>query len=138
MASPPPRETPKEFGKRKPAAPPAESPPVKRSRHVALLMFGTMAVGGTAYALMPRQNCQPNSPGMAAPSTPGAVACAPRGSSSGGGYGSGGSWSRGSFFSGDSASPSSSTSTTSSGSTETTRGGFGGFARAFAAHFSGG
>jgi hypothetical protein len=133
MASPP-----REFGKRKPAMPSAESPPVKRSRHVALLMFGTMAVGGTAYALMPRESCQPNGPGMAAPSSPGNVACPPRSSSSVWGHGGGGGWSRSNFFSGDSANPSSSTSTAQSGSGETTRGGFGGFARAFAAHFSGG
>ena len=41
------------------------SPPVKRSGHVALLVMGTMAVGGGAFALMPRENCQPTSPGMA-------------------------------------------------------------------------
>jgi hypothetical protein len=136
MAGPPPKEAPREFGKRKPAVPPAESPPVKRSRHVALLMFGTMAVGGTAYALVPRENCQPNGPGMAASSSPGTVACTPHSSSSG--WSHGGSWSRSNFFGGDSSSPSSSASTTQSGSGETTRGGFGGFARAFAAHFSGG
>jgi hypothetical protein len=136
MASPPPKETPKEFGKRKPAPSAAVAPPVKRSRHVALLMFGTMAVGGSAYALMPRESCQPNGPGMAAPSSPGTVACTSRSSSWGGGHGSGGGWSRSNFFGGDSSSPS--TSTSQSGSGETTRGGFGGFARAFAAHFSGG
>ena len=64
MASPPPKEALKEFGKRKPAMPPVASPPVKRSGHVALLVMGTMAVGGGAFALMPRQNCQPTSPGM--------------------------------------------------------------------------
>ena len=67
MASPPPQEALKEFGKRKPAVPVVASPPVKRSRHVALLVMGTMAVGSGAFALMPRENCQPNSPGMAAP-----------------------------------------------------------------------
>jgi hypothetical protein len=47
MASPPPTE----FGKRKPAPiPAAASPPVKRSSHVALLLTGTLAVGGSAYA----------------------------------------------------------------------------------------
>ena len=69
MASPPPKERQalKEFGKRRPAMPPVASPPVKRSGHVALLVMGTMAVGGGAFALMPRQNCQPTSPGMASP-----------------------------------------------------------------------
>ena len=125
---------PAEFGKRQPAAPSVPSPPVKRSRHVALLLTGTLAVGGSAYALMPRGNCEPNSPGMAAPSSPEAGACASRGPSGSGYGGSGGSWSRQGFFSSGSSS-----STTSAGSTsgETTRGGFGGFARSIAAHFSG-
>ena len=138
MASPPPDEMPKEplkeFGKRKPAVPPAASAPVKRSGHVALLVMGTMAVGGGAYALMPRGNCQPNGPAMAAPASPeAAAACAPRGSS---GYSHGGSsawWSHSNFYS-----SSSSGTSTASASTETTRGGFGGFARAISAHFSGG
>src|SRR5271154_154014 len=135
MADPPP----KEFGKRKPARIEAAAPPpVKRSRHVALLLTGTLAVGGAAYALTPGQNCGPSSPGMAAPSSPGTAACMSRNSSWSGGHGSGGGWSRSNFFSADSSSPSASTSTTQSGAGETTRGGFGGFARAFAAHFSGG
>ena len=137
MASPPqeaPKDTLKEFGKRKPAAPGVASPPVKRSRHVALLMMGTMAVGGGAYALMPRQNCQPNGPGMAAPASPEAAAACSRSSSGGGhGGGSGGWWSHSNFYG-----SSSSGTSTASAATETTRGGFGGFARAFSMHFSGG
>jgi hypothetical protein len=141
MASPPqeaskeaPKEPLKEFGKRKPAAPVVASPPVKRSRHVALLMMGTMAVGGGAYALMPRENCQPNSPGMAAAASPEAAAACTRSSSGGGhGGGSGGWWSHSNFYS-----SSSSGTSAASGTSETTRGGFGGFARAFSAHFSGG
>jgi hypothetical protein len=127
-----------EFGKRRPAAPDlSPSPPVKRSHHVALLMMGTMAVGGGAFALMPRQNCQPNSPGMAAPASPdAAAACNSRTSWGGGGHGSGGSWSRSSYYSGSSTS--SGSTSTPSGATETSRGGFGGFARSIAAHFSGG
>jgi hypothetical protein len=123
------------FGKRKPAVPEVASPPVKRSSHVALLVMGTMAVGGGAYALMPRGNCQPNSPGMAAPASPeAAAACASRSSSGGGhGGGSGGWWSHSNFYG-----SSSSGTSTASGSSETTRGGFGGFAHAFSAHFSGG
>jgi uncharacterized membrane protein YgcG len=138
MASPPTQELSKEFGKRKPAPVPPASAPVKRSRHVALLLTGTLAVGGSAYALMPRENCEPTGPGMAAPSSPQSVAaCAPRSSSSSGGHGgSGGWWSRSGFYGGSSAS--SSGTSTASGSTETTRGGFGSFARSFAAHFSGG
>jgi hypothetical protein len=122
-----------EFGKRKPAAPLVASPPVKRSGHVALLVMGTMAVGGGAYALMPRGNCQPNSPGMAAPASPeAAAACASRSSAFGSHGGSSGWWSHSNFYS------SSSGTTTASGTGETTRGGFGGFARAISAHFSGG
>jgi hypothetical protein len=132
MATPPTRE----FGKRRPAAAQAAGPaaaPVKRSGHVALLVMGTMAVGGGAYALMGRNNCQPQAPGMAAPAMPQTNAECARGS--GGGYGgSGGSWSRrSSFFGGDSASSGSSSGTASDG---TTRGGFGSFARSFASHFS--
>jgi hypothetical protein len=127
----------KEFGTRKPAAvPPA--PPVKRSGHVALLLMGTFAIGGGAYALMPRENCQPAAPGMAAPALANAE-CPPRGSSSGG-HGSGGaSSSRSSFFSSDSASSHAAAGTSSdSGTGGVTRGGFGSFAHAFTSHFSGG
>jgi hypothetical protein len=130
-----------EFGKRRPAAIPLTSAqPVKRSRHVALLVMGTLAIGSGAYAVMPRENCEPKGAGMAGPSLPqGSTACPPRGSSSGGGHGgSGGSWSR-NFFGGDAASDrSSSGASAESGSGGTTRGGFGSFARAFAGHFSGG
>jgi hypothetical protein len=122
------------FGKRKPAVPVVASPPVKRSGHVALLVMGTMAVGGGAYALMPRGNCQPTSPGMAAPASPEAAAACARSSSSGGhGGGSGGWWSHSNFYG-----SSSSGTSTASGASETTRGGFGGFAHAISAHFSGG
>ncbi|MCP3476178.1 hypothetical protein NLM33_38845 [Bradyrhizobium sp. CCGUVB1N3] len=117
----------KEFGKRRPqplALPPKE--PVKRSGHVALLVMGTIAVGTTAYTLMPRQNCDP--PAQTQPNT----ACTSRGSSGGGG---GGHWSsRSSFSSSDSSSHSSSGGSSSSGGV--TRGGFGSFAHAFG--FSGG
>src|SRR5580704_14168399 len=128
MESPPPKKSLAEFGKRKPAAPVVASPPVKRSRHVALLVMGTMAVGGGAYALMPRGNCQPNNPGMAAPASPEA-ACARSSSSGGHGGGSGGWWSHSNFYG-----SSSSGTSTASGASETTRGGFGGFAHAISAH----
>jgi hypothetical protein len=126
----------REFGKRGPIAP-QPAVPAKRSGHVALLLMGTVAVGGGAYALVPRGSCAPASPGMAAPavSQP-ATDCGPRGSSSGGGHG--GSWSsRSSFFSSDiGSSHASSGSPSDSGSGGVTRGGFGPFARAFSAHFS--
>jgi hypothetical protein len=126
-----------QFGKRRPVAV-QPAAPVKRSRHVALLLTGTLAIGGGAYALMPGENCAPSQPGMAAPSTAG---CSPRGSSSSSGHGySGGSSSRASFFSGDAGSGRSPAGTPSSeaGSGNVTRGGFGSFAHAFTSHFSGG
>jgi hypothetical protein len=121
----------KEFGRRKPVAIPTAHP-VKRSSHVALLLMGTFAIGGGAYALMPGENCQPNRPGMAAPS---GVECPPRGASSGGAHSSSGGSSRYGFYSGDSSSNRSPSATTS-GSDGVTRGGFGSFARAFTSHFS--
>lgn len=127
-----------EFGTRKPVAiRPAQ--PVKRGQ-VALLLMGTLAVGGGAYALMPSENCAPNQPGMAAPSGVTTNAdCRPRGSSSGGGHGSSSGWSsRSSFFSGDASSGTSSGSAAETGSGHVTRGGFGSFAHAFTSHFSGG
>jgi hypothetical protein len=100
---------------------------VKRSGHVGLLVMGALAVGGGAYALMPRENCGPSPPGMAAPALPQTNAgCGPRGSSSfGGGYGRSSSFG---FFGGDSGRSSSATTADSSG---VTRGGFGSFAHAF-------
>jgi hypothetical protein len=133
MASPP-----AEFGKRKPVvAPVPPSPPVKRSRHVALLMMGTFAVGGGAYALMPRENCQPaNAAAVAGPSPPvSGITTQPSptslttcGSRWGGGHGGSGSWwSHSSYYGGSSSSGTS----TGAGSTTTTRGGFGSFAHMF-------
>jgi hypothetical protein len=118
-----------EFGKRGPTPlPPAPGP--KRSSHVALLVMGTLAVGGGAYTLMPRESCGPAPPptaGMAAPATPASTACTTRASSgSSGGYSRS---SRLSFFGGDSAGASSSTSVPSSSGIS--RGGFGSFAHAF-------
>ncbi|WP_082822043.1 hypothetical protein [Bradyrhizobium sp. 191] len=117
----------KEFGKRRPVADPAPPrPPVKRSGHVALLVMGTLAVGTTAYTLMPRQTCEP---------TPGAVpgqtttTCTSSSSSSGS---SGSRWSsRSSFFSSDSSSHSSSGTSSDSGSHSVSRGGFGSFGHGF-------
>jgi hypothetical protein len=128
-----------QFGKRRPVTV-QPAAPAKRSSHVALLLTGTLAIGGGAYALMPGENCAPSQPGMTAPG-PSQAGCSPRGSSSSGGHGySGGSSSRSSFFSGDAASGRSPTGTSSSeaGSSNVTRGGFGSFAHAFTSHFSGG
>jgi hypothetical protein len=122
----------REFGRRRPVAiEPAQ--PVKRSSHVALLLMGSFAIGGGAYALMPGKNCGQNRPGMASNLQTG-TECPPHG------YGSHVSWwSHSRLFAGDSSSsrsPSGTSADASSGNV--TRGGFGSFARAFAAHFSGG
>jgi hypothetical protein len=109
----------REFGKRRPHPAPT-TPPVKRSGHVALLVMGSLAVGGTAYALMPRTSCEPPAPG--APQTQGT--CTTRSSSSGGSGGSSGSR----FY--DSSS-SSRTSVALAESDGVSRGGFGSFAHAF-------
>jgi hypothetical protein len=119
-----------EFGARKPAAiRPAQ--PVKRGQ-VALLLMGTLAVGGGAYAMMPSENCNPNRPGIAAPSGQATnTECRPRSSSSSGGSSGG----RSGFYSGSSSSSSASgTSSSDSGSSHVTRAGFG----SFASHFTGG
>ena len=127
-----------EFGRRKSAAIPTAAP-VKRSSHVALLLMGTFAIGGSAYGLMPSEKCETR-PGMAAPSGfQTSAECPPRGSSSSSGRGWWGGSSRSNFFSSDSSSSRSPSGTLSdSGSRGVTRGGFGSFARAFTSHFSGG
>jgi hypothetical protein len=107
-----------EFGKRAPAPlPPVPGP--KRSNHVALLVMGTLTLGGGAYALT-GENCRPPPPGMAAPAS-----CTSRGGSGGGSSGGYSRSSRVNFFDN---SGSSSSSSTSGG---VSRGGFGSFARAF-------
>ena len=129
----------KEFGKRRPAAgPPPARQPVKRSGRVALLVMGTIAVGTTAYTLMPRQNCETSPAGAIVPgaTVPGSApvqastACSSRSSSSGGGGSS--RWSsRSSFFGSDSSSHSSSGTSSDSGSGGVSRGGFGSFGHGF-------
>ncbi|HEV2154257.1 hypothetical protein [Bradyrhizobium sp.] len=130
MANKPPS---KEFSRRRPRLPadlplPPREPPAKRSGHVALLVMGTIAVGTTAYTLMPRQTCEP---------TPGAVpgqtttTCTSSGSSSSGGSGGSHSSSRSSFYSSDSSSHSSSGTSSDSGSSSVSRGGFGSFGHGF-------
>lgn len=135
MANKPPD---KEFGKRRPRRPAAlplpPREPVKRSGHVALLVMGTIAVGATAYTLMPRRSCDPSPSGASVPgaSVPGAEApmqttnCSSS-SSSGGSHWS----SRSSFYSSDSTSHSSSGTSSDSSSGGVTRGGFGSFAHGF-------
>jgi hypothetical protein len=131
----------REFGKRRPVVPAVArpGPPAKRSGHVGLLLMGTLAVGGGAYALTPGENCE-RPPNMPSPSLlQGNAECPPRGSSSSSSHGSGGGSSRNSFFSGDSSSNHSASGTSSnSGSHGVTRGGFGSLAHAFTSHFSGG
>jgi hypothetical protein len=111
---------------------------MKRSAHVALLLMGTAAVGGTAYTLMPNENCSADRPAIAGPS--GTTNCVSRSSSSSSG-GSSGSGSR-SFFGGGSSSSTQTASASSASSageaSHVSRGGFGSFAHSFASHFSGG
>jgi hypothetical protein len=144
-----------DFGKRQRRSLP-DMPQPKRSSHVALLVMGTLAVGGGAYALMPKQGCQPGlapavtapagptvpGPTVPGPTVPGTVApavpqsgvgCTTRssyGSSSGGGGGSYSRSSRLSFFGGGSSSSGSSGGTAES-SSGVSRGGFGSFGHAF-------
>jgi hypothetical protein len=129
----------KDFGKRKPVSVPASPrpapPPAKRSGHVALLLMGTVAVGGAAYALMPNRNCEPSPNAASSSLQQGDTECASRSSSSSHG-GSGGSSSRSSYYSSDSSSSHSSSGTSDSGSHAVQRGGFGSFSHAFG--FSGG
>jgi hypothetical protein len=130
MATKPPKPN-REFGARKPSVPVVPGPPAKRSGRVGLLLMGTLAVGGGAYALMPRENCE-RPPNVASPSLlQGSTECQPRGSSSGGGSSGGRS-----YFSSGSSSSQPVSSTSDSGSSHVTRGGFGSFAHAFG--FSGG
>jgi hypothetical protein len=125
-----PQKQPTQFGRREAALAVQRDGPTKRSSHVALLLAGTVAVGGGAYALMPGENCAPSQPGMAASANAG---CSPRSSSSGGGGSS-----RYSFYSGDSIANKPASTASPSGSSTVTRGGFGSFAHAFTSHFSGG
>jgi len=131
MAEKPPS---KDFGKRRPRRPeplalPAKEP-VKRSGHVALLVMGTLAVGTTAYTLMPRTSCEPPPPG-ADPAVQTSTACSSSRSSSSGGSGGSGSSSRSSYYSSDSSSHSSSSTSSDSGHTSVSRGGFGSFGHGF-------
>jgi hypothetical protein len=140
MTAKPPKSD-REFGSRKPSVPDVprpSGPPAKRSGHVALFLMGTLAVGGAAYTLMPRNKCE-QPPNTAQPSLlQNNADCPPRGSSSSSHGGSGGgSSSRSSYYSSDSSSSHSPSSGTSdSGSHSAQRGGFGSFGHAVG--FSGG
>ncbi|MFB6464995.1 hypothetical protein [Bradyrhizobium tunisiense] len=124
------KPTKKEFGKRRLVAePPASRPPVKRSGHVALLVMGTLAVGTTAYTLMPRQTCEPTPGALPGQTT---TTCTSSSSSSSSSGGSSSRWSsRSSFFSSDSSSHSSSATSSDSGHSSVSRGGFGSFGHGF-------
>jgi|SRR6185312_6015596 hypothetical protein len=129
----------KGFGKRKPvsASPRPTPPPAKRSGHVALLLMGTVAVGTTAYTLMPSRNCEASPNAASQYQQTSTTECTSRGSSSSShSSGSGGSSSRGSYYSSDSSSSHSSSGTSDSGSHSAQRGGFGSFGHAVG--FSGG
>jgi hypothetical protein len=110
----------KPFGTRRPplAAP---DPPAKRSGHVALLLMGTLAVGGGAYAWMTHPHCEPGSPGMASPALPDEQCHT--GGSSGGGSGGGGSGHA--AYSSDASGRSASGGGSDSASGGAARGGFG-------------
>ncbi|MDI4233506.1 hypothetical protein OZ411_11840 [Bradyrhizobium sp. Arg237L] len=123
----------KEFGTRKPAPVPPR-PPTKRSAEIVLILMGTLAVGVTAYSLMPSEDCvrSPNDPAPSLLQSNNAE-CRQRGSSSSSSHGSSG----GSRYSGsDSSSSHSASGASDSGSNHVSRGGFGSFAHAFG--FSGG
>lgn len=122
---------PSQFGKRTPSVPSTPAPPAKRSREVVLLVMGTIAVGSTAYALMPRE-CTPAPPGTM-PTVSSPSECPSRGSSSSSHGSSGGS--RYSYSSGGS-SGSTQAATTDASSGTVKRGGFGSFAHSFSSHFS--
>jgi hypothetical protein len=130
-----------DFGKRKqvsvPDSPRPVPPPAKRSGHVALLLMGTLAVGTTAYTLMPSRTCEQPTNTYAGSPTQNAAECSSRSSSSShSSGGSGSSW-RSSYYSSDSSSSSSSShSSYDSGSHAAQRGGFGSFGHAIG--FSGG
>jgi len=125
---------PSEFGKRRQVSVPPgpkPQPPAKRSNEVMLLVMGTIAVGSTAYMLMPRQ-CTPAEPGTM-PTVSSPAECPPRGSSSSS-HGSGGSSRWG--YSSSGSSGSTSATTTDASSSTVKRGGFGSFAHSFSSHFS--
>jgi hypothetical protein len=118
---------------------------MKRSSQVALLLMGTVAVGGTAYAVMPHETCQPGvvqPDGQLSQASQNCNRSSSSSSSGSGRYSSGwsssssSSSSHPSYFASDGRSGpgSSSGGDHSSSSSGVSRGGFG----SFASHFSGG
>jgi hypothetical protein len=123
-----------QFGRRsRGPVPPSPQKPTsgKRSHEVVLLLMGTIAVGSTAYALMPRE-CKPAEPG-AIPALSSPSECPPRGSSSSSHNSGGGRYG---FSSGGSSGSTAATTTTDAGAGGVKRGGFGSFAQSFSSHFS--
>lgn len=117
-----------EFGKRRPRPSQLSAPPTKRSGHVALLLMGTLAVGGGAYALMPSERtCDPQA-NIPLQADEARTDCRRR---SGDGSGGSGHASRYSFFDSDRDGHRSATQTADAASSHVTRGGFGSFAHAF-------
>ena len=122
------------FNKRHPQRPPAEEPR-KRSNHIALLVMGTMAVGGGAYALMPSEKCDPDRPSIEQPGC--RVSNSSSSSSSGGHYYGGSSDNRSGSAARSNFVNSSSSGANAGGSSSpwsVARSGFG----SFGSHFSGG
>lgn len=122
---------------------------MKRSSQVALLLMGTVSVGGAAYAMMPSERCDPNQPAVTLPgqSQPQQQPrnCSHRSSwhwgsssSSDSHHSSSSPSSRSSsglgFYGGSNSSNSSTSHSTSAIPSGVSRGGFG----SFASHFSGG
>jgi hypothetical protein len=128
-----------DFGKRRTERQP-DAPAPKRSSHVALLVMGTLAVGGGAYAMMGHENCLPAPPAAASQATPATNPVPPPATTCNTSHGwySGSHWYHGYSRSSSSTygdSPSSSRSSSASG---VSRGGFGSFAHAVGFSGSGG
>lgn len=128
-------KTENQFGKRKPPAAEATeaAPASKRSGQVALVLMGALAVGGTAYALMPSEKCNPNDPRLTAEQR---ASCQRSSGSSWSGSSRSGYYGGSSHGSDSSGHSSSGLSVPTSHGSQTTRGGFGSFGRAIAASFS--
>jgi len=109
----------------------SQKSPGKRSHEVVLLLMGTIAVGSTAYALMPRE-CTPAEPGTI-PTLSSPAECPQRGSSS---SSHGSSSGRYGYSSGGSSGSTAATTSTDASSGGVKRGGFGAFAHSFSSHFS--
>lgn len=122
------------FKKRHPRRQVDEEPARKRSSQIALLLMGTVAVGGGAYALMPSERCDPNRPTIEQPGCRQGSSSSSSGGHYFGGSGSSNSSSSRTNFSSSSASSSSSSSIAGKSSSTVTRHGFG----SFGSHFSGG